>query len=330
MRRHHLFLTAAAAGLAAQALAQDAQPGQPPAGLSDLQDTVSTLQDEAPQQQEQAEPAPTPAPPAAPTPAPPAPPAANAPPLTQAQIAEINRAAARGRELIALTRAGILATQDMLARVANPEATGIDGWIALPEGNAMTVTFYDNQESGPKTVYRANILGNRVVSRDTFLGTHRPDLPRALARLAAARDAARAEDNRTCSPQGANFLVVPPGASGGPVEVYEISAQTSRERLPAGGHYRMTVSDGRVTATHAFAAECQDVAIPAAAEGQAPPPLAIAASDPLPSEVHVLLSQMAGRALAFTAGTPPRQWIVAGDRINEVRDGAPRQVNSQD
>lgn len=324
MRRHHLFLTAAAASLAAAAIAQDAQPSQPPAGLSDLQDTVGTLQDETPQQEQQAEPAP---PPIA---SPPAPPATNAPPLTQAQIAEINRAAARGRELIALTRAGILATQDMLARVSNPEATGIEGWIAMPEGNAMTVTFYDNTTEGPKAVYRANILGNRVVSRDTFLGTFRPDLPRALARLAAARDAARAQDNRACSPQGSNFLVVPPASGSGPVEVYEISAQTARDRLPAGGHYRITVTDGRVTGTHAFASACQDVAIPAAVEGQAPPPLAIAVTDPLPTEVHVLLSQMAGRALAFTAGTPARQWIVAGDRINEVRDGAPRLVNSQD
>lgn len=319
MRHLHLILTAAAGSLAAAALAQSAQPEAPPAkaeqpgtGLSDLQDTVGSLEDDTP----------------APTPAPP-PPAA-APPLTSAQIAEVNRAAARGRELIALTRAGILATQDMLSRVANPEATGIEGWVAAQEGNGTTVIFYDNTDDGPKTVYRANILGNRVVSRDTFLGTFRPDLPRALARLAAARDAARAQDNRACSPQGANFLVVPPASGDGPIEVYEISAQTARDRLPAGGHYRITVTGGRVTATHAFAAACADLAIPAVAEGQTPPPLQIAASDPLPTEVHVLLSQMAGRALAFTAGDPARQWIVAGDRINEVRDGAPRLVNSQD
>ena len=73
------------------------------------------------------------------------------------------------------------------------------------------------------------------------------------------------------------------------------------------------------------------VAVTEPPAGQQPPPIPIAASpDEVPTEVHVLLSQMSGRALLFTAGTPPRQWLVAGDRIAEIRDGAPRFVTSQD
>lgn len=334
-------LLAAGALLAAAAAFAQTPPAETPTkaepGLSDLRGTVEGLQDQplpAPSNPTAApapaQPEPQAAPPATPPPARPLiQRQASAFPLTAAEIASISSAAERGRLLVTLSRAGILATQDLLGRVPNPDGAGIDGWIAEPEGQAVRVTFFDNTNEGPKTVYRAEVLGGRVTSRDTFLGSYHPDMSRAQARLVAARVAVEALNHSACSPQGFNLLVVPPATAGGPIDVYEISAPSQRGRFPIGGHYRTIVNDGQAGETHAFASACADIVVPDAPAGQSPPPIQIAAgTDGFPTEINVLTSVAAGRALTFTAGDPARQWLVAGPRIAEIRDGAPHFLNA--
>lgn len=310
------------AALAGTAAAQTPAPAPSGPGLSDLQGTVQGLQDGAPA-------ATTPAAPQATTPRRPT---VGAPPLIQSEVADLNRVSTRGRQLIAISRAGIIATQDMLGRINNPESSGIDGWVAEAEGASTTVTFYDNADDGPKVVYRATIQGGRVTSRDTFLGTFRPPLPRTAARLAVARNAVQALNHSACSTQGFNYLVIPPTAAGGAIEVYEISAPSQRGRFPLGGHFRTNVNaNGQAGEGHAFASACTDITVTDPPAGQQPRPVQVAApADPWPTEVHVLMSAMSGRALTFTAGSPARQWLVAGPRIAEIRDGAPRWVTTQE
>ena len=337
---HYRLFAVGAALAATAAFAQTPpapQPENPPAqpGLSDLSGTVEGLQDQPAAEPAPAQPAPE-ATPETPAATPPARPQiqrqASAFPLTQAEIAAANRAAARGRLLISLSRAGIVATQDLLSRVPNPESVGIDGWIAEPEGQAVRVSFFDNGNDGPKLVYRAEVMGGRVTSRDTFLGTHRPDMPRAQARLVAARNAVEALNHSACSPQGFNILVIPPSEGGGAMDVYEISAPSQRGRFPIGGHFRTRVSgNGQVGESHAFASACADIVVTEPPAGRQPPPVPVAVGpDVMPTEVHVLMSAMSGRALTITAGDPSRQWLVAGPRIAEIRDGAPRFLNAQE
>lgn len=331
MQPRLLALGAALAATAAFAQPQptpENAPAKAQPGLSDLSGTVGGLQDQPAAQPAPPDPAPV-------TPAPARPPIqrqASAFPLTPAEIATVNRAAERGRLLIALSRAGLLATQDLMSRVPNPESAGIDGWIAEAEGQAVRVSFYDNTNEGPKLVYRAEVLGGRVTSRNTFLGSYHPDMPRAQARLVAARTTVEALNHSACSPQGFNILVVPPAAAGGPIDVYEISAPSQRGRVPIGGHFRTRVSgSGQVGESHAFANACSDIVITEPPAGRQPPPVPVnAGTDTIPTEVHVLMSAISGRALTFTAGDPARQWLIAGARIAEIRDGQPRFLNTQE
>ncbi len=336
MRKAKWMIGATLCALAAVAAAQDTQPPAEPErkGLSDLESTVSELRDdtpppEQPQQQAtppQATPPQGPVGPPAPTPAPQraVTPAQSAPPLNAAQQAALNQLSERGRQLIAVAGAGQIATQDMLSRVANPQEAGIDGWIAEVEGNGVTVTFYHDETDGPKTVFRANVLGNRVVSRDAFLGTYRPPLSRPQARLAAARAATERLENRACTNQPFNVFVLPPARAGGPVEVYQMSSPSARGQFPLGGHFKATVNaDGAIGASRSFAEGCPVATIADVPAGQQPIPIPVTASgsETLPSEVHMLLSRMSGRPLLVTTGNPARQWLVAGDRIAEVRGG---------
>jgi len=336
MHLPNLLLTAAAAGLiAAAASAQESEPpakAEPPAtGLADLQETVQALEDEPPpaeappQATPQAEPAPPPAetpPPETPAPAPPpaAPAAGPLVPLSRAQRAALEAAAVRGRLIGAIAAAGQVATRDMLSRVSDPDGVGISGWIAEPEGNGVTVTFYAEGTPGPAAVYRANVLGGRVVGREIHLAGARPQLNPIQTRMAAARAATAGLDHSACGGESFNALVVPPTTLDGPIDVYQISPQSAPGRFPVGGHYKTTVAaDGSVAAARGFTNACLEVAAPAPAPGAQPAPLAVThLLDPLPTEIHVFLSIWAARPLVVVAGDPQRLFAVTPNGIAEV------------
>ena len=335
MRLTQALLGLAAASLATIAAAQDAQtpPAQPPAqpapppqrGLSGLEDTVNQLQDTpAPAAEPPAVPAPVLAPPA-PPPAPPARPRTIVPRAQQAEQdrAAFEAAAQRGRLLGAIARAGQIGTQDMLAHVSDPNAAGISGWIAVPEGNAVTVIFYAAAANGapPASVYRVSIVGGRVTGRQTFLTGTRPPLGPHEARMAAARAATDALDHHPCGGEDFNVFVVPPAAPDAPIDVYQLSPQTQRGHFPLGGHFKSTIApDGSVVASTAVAAACGDLAVADIAAGQEAHPLPVTdPADPLPTELHVFLSIWTNHPLVVAAGEPRRLFAVTGEGIRPVQ-----------
>jgi hypothetical protein len=341
MRLTKALLGLAAIGLAAAGAAQDTgppapapaeptaqPPAQPPAetppprGLSGLEDTVNQLRDEQAAEQPPA-PAPTPTPARVPAPTAPAPrPSAPPRPLTAAQRAALTEAVQRGRLLYAISRAGLIATQDMLSRVSDPAGAGIAGWIAEPAGNGSIVTFYANGEAGapPSAVYRVTILGGRVTSREVYLAGDRPPLGPHQARMAGARAAIEPLDHPACGGENLNVLVVPPAAPDAPIDVYQMSVPGQRGHYPVGGHYKTSIAaDGSVAASRGFSNACLDLPVPETEAGQQPRPLAVThLLDPLPTEIHVFLALATGHPLVVVAGDPQRLFAVTGEGIAEI------------
>jgi hypothetical protein len=317
MRIAPLFLTASAAALlAVNALAQETAPPTEN-GLSGLSNTVEGLQDPPPPEAQ----APAAAP--EPTPTPPPRPVLTGPPqpLTRAELGQLDAAVQRGRLLGLIDRSGRFATQDMLSRISDPNAAGITGWIAEPEGNGVAVTFYADGEAGPAAVYRVTILGGRIVSRDVHIApAGRPPLNPIQARMAAARAATGRTENRPCAGEDFNVFVVPPATADGPIDVYQISPQTRRGYYFLGGHFKTSIAaGGSVAATRGFANACLDTAVAEPAAGARPAPIAIThLLDPLPQEIHVFLSIWTGHPLVVVAGDPQRLFAVTPDRIAEV------------
>ena len=320
-------LSLAAAGAAQTApasapAAQDPAPPPPPQrGLSGLEATVNQLQDT---------PAPAPDAPAAEAPAPapaetPARPRRIVPLSQQAEEehAHFEAATRRGRLLAAIAHAGQVGTQDMLAHVSNPDGAGIAGWIAVPEGNGVTVIFYaaGAGTAPPSSVYRLSIVGGRVTGRETFLTGTRPPLGPHEARMAAARAATDALDHHPCAGDEFNVFVLPPAAPDAPIDVYQFSPQTQRGHFPLGGHFKSTIArDSSVVASAPLAATCADLAVPDVPAGQEPHPLTITdTDDPLPTELHVFLSMWTNRPLVVAAGDPRRLFAVTGEGINAIR-----------
>lgn len=239
------------------------------------------------------------------------------------QRAAIQQAVARGRAIFALDRAGALTTRDMLVRVPDPAAAGVIGWVGQPQGNAIQVTYYAREGDDYVAVYRGQLLGGRVVAPQVFQAGSRPPLDATAARMAAAREAVAAKNNRACGGDAFNTIVLPPSAADQPVLVYQISPRTARERVPLGGHFRTGVApDGDAGESVALGAgECANLAIPAAAAGQRARPLAVTARDAaMPNELHVFLSLWTERPLAVGVGSSPvRLWGVTGEGIGELQ-----------
>ncbi len=242
-----------------------------------------------------------------------------APAPSEAERASLAAAIERGRLLFALARAGQVTTRDMLARIPDPAAAGIAGWVAVPEGDGLTVTYYAEGEAGPVAVYRAQVAGDgRLTGQEVFEGAARPALGAVERRLAAARAAVANLDRQPCG-RDFNVFPIPPASADGPIDVYKISPQSGPGRYPLGGHFRATVApDGTISSTRAFANRCLDLSAGLELAGQAPRPIAVThLLDPLPTEIHVFLSLWMNRPLLVVTGEN-RSFTVVRGRIGIV------------
>lgn len=254
-----------------------------------------------------------------------APPAARPLQLTATHRATIAETIRRGRLMAAIDRAGAVTTRDMLTRIADPNAAGITGWVAEPEGNAITVTYYAREGDDYVAVYRSQMLGGRAVSPQVFEAGSRPALTGNALRMAQAHSAV-GDLQRTPCGGGSDFntIILPPASAEAPVLVYRISPRMAAEMVPAGGHYRTEVApDGSVGDTVALADECTELRLTPTAAGARPRPLvANARESEIPGELFVFLSLWSGRPLAVATGTTAvRMWGVTGEEIGELAQG---------
>lgn len=254
-----------------------------------------------------------------------APPAAPPLQLTAAHRAAIAESIRRGRLIAAIDRAGAVTTRDMLSRIPDPAAAGIVGWVAEPEGNGLTVTYYAREGDNYSAVYRSQMLGGRAVSPQVFEAGSRPALTGNALRMAQAHAAVGDLDRPVCGTgRDFNTIILPPASADAPVLVYRLSPRMAAETVPAGGHYRTEVAaDGTVGQTVALADECTELRLTPAAAGQRPRPLVANARDSvIPGELFVFLSLWSGRPLAVATGTGAvRMWGVTGEGISELTQG---------
>jgi hypothetical protein len=248
-------------------------------------------------------------------------------PLTRAQLTTLQAAAARGRLLGVIERAGRAATQDMLSRVSDPDGAGISGWIAEAEGNGVSVVFYANTDTGPVTVFRVTFNGGRMVDRDVHLAGTRPPLNPLEARMAAARAAAAHQDHHPCGSDEFNYFMVPPLTPDGNIDVYQISPQTQRGVYPLGGHFRTSVApDGSIAETRGYTHACVNATVADPPAGARPAPITVThLMDDLPQDIHAFLSAWTGHPLIVVAGDPQRLFAVTPEGIAEI----PRQTPGQ-
>jgi hypothetical protein len=235
----------------------------------------------------------------------------SAPAQTAEERANIARTLQRGRLMFGLDRAAWVATDDMVARIRDLEASGIRGYIVEPRPNGFDVIFYAASGNDLVQAYRGRVGRSGVESREVFAPALRPPLSPAQRRLVAAVNAAAGSGRRPCG-QRFNPLVIPPEAPDSPIDVYLMTPQTA-EGVPFGGHFRVTVApDGSIASSRAFTNSC--LVMPR------PPRNAVGIVvthllDPLPTEIHVFSAMAAGVPVYVGTSDGSRIWHVTGDRI---------------
>ncbi|MFN3943984.1 MAG: hypothetical protein ACK4K7_03520 [Allosphingosinicella sp.] len=239
---------------------------------------------------------------------------------TAEERAQLDRVLERGRLLFALDRAAWVGTDDMVERIADPRGAGIRGYLALPGRDGFEVIFHGGSDQRRVQVYRGVVAASGVVKREVFPADARPPLAPVHRRMAEAVEAAARAGHRPCGNRPFNPLVIPPRGESDPIEVYLMTPQVDA-RLPAGGHFRVTVApDGTVASSRPFTNSCLLLEDPAGAVGLIVSHLL----DPVPTEIHVFTAMAAGVPLYVATRDPARSWEVSGNSIRLVEAPAER------
>lgn len=223
----------------------------------------------------------------------------------------------RGRLLFELDRAAWVGTDDMMARIPDPAATGLRGYLVERDGDGFAILFYGGPAEAPVAFYRGRVENRRVTGREVYPADARPPLTAMQRRLAGARDLARTLVTRSCEGQPFNTVAIPPGTPDELIDLYLLTPQTSTNRFPVGGHHRFTLAaDGSVQSSRAFTNSCLAMEVP-----PGPRPAALMVThllDPIPTEIHVFTAMTSGFALYVGTNDPDRVWSVTGDGIRLV------------
>ena len=213
----------------------------------------------------------------------------------------------------------------MLARIPDPAAAGVAGYIVDRDEQGFVAIFYGREDGRHVAIYRARIAGRGVADPVVFARGRRPALSPMQLRLARAGEAARAGSIESCTRDSPNIAIVPPAGPEDSVDVYITAPQMRTGLVQFGGHMRISYdAAGREIARRPFTRTCLEV--PA-------PPLELRRQgamlgfnhllDPRPNEIHVFLALGAQQTLAIQTPEPDRLWQVTGDRIRLLQNGHP-------
>lgn len=241
-------------------------------------------------------------------------------PVTAAEQQAIRDAAARGALLYAYDQAAWHGTDAMMAKVSDP-GTKIAGWIVDGPAEAPELIFFDKDRADPHAVFIVSFRAGSIAS-SRMAGAGEAELSSDRRRLVAARQAAmeafaRAKVGRCAAVM--NSVVLPPARPGDPALVYFLTPQPDANLIPFGGHYRVSVAgDGKVGEIRPFTNSCGSV--PRGPDGNGKPVALVITHllDPVPTEIHVFSSYVAGMPIYVSTVKNGRLWKVDRDRIELV------------
>ena len=252
-----------------------------------------------------------------------APAAASAKP-SAAEQAAMKQALQRGRLIFAYDRAAWQGTDDMFAKVENPEGK-VGGWIVEGPAEAPTLVFHDKNDADPKAVYVATFDSGKLKSSRVLAETDDRTLSAERRRLIAARDAAadRLKESKLprCSAKPYNTVILPPETPGGPVLVYFLTPQEDLYKIPFGGHHLIEVdAEGRAGKPRSFTNSCLALPLPRRGEEKPAALYVTHLLDPVPTEIHVFSSLASGYPVAVGTSNNSKVWMVAGSGIRLLQD----------
>lgn len=246
--------------------------------------------------------------------------------ITSEEAALVQQAVDRGRLIYAYDRAAWHGTDDIRAKL--PDFTSkVGGWIVDGPAEEPQLVFFDRNEADPQMVYVADFKGGKLVSSRLLTEADERSMNAGRRAMVAARqaaiDAVVAAEAMFCSKAAPNTVILPPAAPGGSILVYILTPQSTLQSVPLGGHNLVEVSaDGKAGKPRPFTKSCIEMSFEEKGDEQ---PVALMVThllDPVPTEIHVFSSIVAGLPIYVStlSGKRMRLWETAGSRIRLVSD----------
>ncbi len=235
------------------------------------------------------------------------------PPIRAFDIPTIERL---GGAIYRQDRAAWLATDALMAKVADLKGAGLKGWIVEGEGGDEKVRFLRDTGAGLEAGY--DILVTDQGALAVVEPTDR-SLTAEERSAFAARQTAMKNLPGVCR-QGYNSVVIRDVEGDGWL-VWLLAPSPARDAMPFGGHYRFSISaDGRtVNRIDALSASCLTIDKPDTPAGSTPAMLYVThIVSPTPVETHVFLGLM--YHLPIAVGTDrDTVWIVDNGKIAPMK-----------
>ncbi len=236
-------------------------------------------------------------------------------PLDPAEQADITRIETIGSTLFRMIHLGTTA-QDLLQReIDSAEQTALDDWLAVDRGDNTIVHFYTDSESQVT-----------VLADVTFSPEHKPQVSLTPDRPVESDELAMVKAHQTGLNAGVNkcaeqFNAVVLGDPQTDYQVYILATAEDEEKIPIGGHSKVTVSaDGQTVLSHEpYAKSClvldttpQKLPLKADIEGL----FVTHIISPYPAPTHVFLSMLHEQPLYV--GTEIGIWLISEGNISLV------------
>lgn len=216
-----------------------------------------------------------------------------------------------GHAMYRQDHAAWVATDALSARVGDPRAAGIRGWIVVEAGPNQRVRFLRSGGEGAEVAYDVAVTPSGKVALSEPTDRTLSDTERAMW---SARQTALAGGATLCNP-GYNTVVLPDPERPGWL-VWLLAPMLKADTIPIGIHYRFSVSkDGsRVLQRDALTRSCATLdPREGSQEGKVPNAVVVThLVSAQPVETHVFLQLQAGFAM----------YVMTGKGIWAVKDGA--------
>lgn len=230
----------------------------------------------------------------------------------------LRAAEADGAAIYRLDHAAAVATDAAQRLKAFRRDKRVSGWLTGEADGAVVVTFYGNDDAGtPQALYRVAVSAGGASDAQAL----KPGIPltEQQAAQAAARSLALHSKFDACS-KNYNTVVLP--RSDGTWTVYLLAGTTKAGVVPAGGNYRVDVdpTGKSIMASRGFTKSCIELAN----DKRTAALMLTHLLDPVPTEIHVFLSLLAGKPMYLLTVKNASMWSIENGKIRFVQKIEPK------
>jgi hypothetical protein len=235
-------------------------------------------------------------------------------PITSAAIAQVIK---QGKMLYDYDQAAWHSTDALLEQAA-PETLPLAGRIVIPVEGGLQAIYFGKKESGRFAIFTALWNGKKLVDPVFSKGNNGPALSADANAFADVYDLLNSDVIKQdtlwfCNKAQPNIVILP-GDGVGEFSLYYMTPQVDLKSYPMGGHHRIDIKNGVVTANRSFTKGCINLDV-----DKKDKPVGFFIThllDPIPTEIHVFSAIASNTPIYVGAGEKGQTWAITPNNGN--------------